>query len=102
MDWATVTSTAVGVVLGGVITVATSWVFAKLAEKDLERRFAAAVKAMEDTAGTIPGKAADAVVTRNAVNALLALSPILTRAILRNVEKGKGGEAGGDARGSSG
>ncbi|WP_374514663.1 hypothetical protein [Brevundimonas sp.] len=98
MDWQTVGSTAVGVVLGGVITVATSWVFARLAENDLERRLAAAVKAIEDTTGTIPGKAADAVVTRNAVNALLALSPILTRAVMRNVEKGKGG----DALGSSG
>lgn len=92
MASATFISSALGVILGAVITWITAWYYAKKSAKDMERVIAEAVGQLNKT---IPRGAADQVVSKNMTNTVLAMMPFIISGIAKL-------SATGDDRGDDG
>jgi len=80
MASATFISSALGVILGAVITWITAWYYAKKSAKDMERVIAEAVGQLNKT---IPRGAADQVVSKNMTNTVLAMMPFIISGIAK-------------------
>lgn len=92
MASATFISSALGVILGAVITWITAWYYAKKSAKDMERVIAEAVGQLNKT---IPRGAADQVVSKNMTNTVLAMMPFIISGIAKLSATGDdGAEAG--------